>query len=318
MINADKNDRFKRIALIIICSAIFITAISLGIVKAVLYPSITVEQKLTTLEFGHLYKVNDLVNVDSDTDISIEDYGNSFQPDNLEDTYLVFNAKKNKSQKSVQYVFSVVDKTAPSIICDDEIHVEKYSEIDDVLSQCQVEDNAYSLFSYDIQVENEDSIDFYTEGKYPIKLSLSDYSGNSVEKDIVVVVDKSKEEIRREKIYEQAKKNGCILAEKASGHIGEYRSVVGDVNSISFRPDVNGQPTFINVSDFYPAYSGMQIVIWGSDMNSEMRKICKNIESGDIIEVKGTIKSYKGIPEIIVRSAKSIKVHKVSESSDSE
>jgi hypothetical protein len=96
-----------------------------------------------------------------------------------------------------------------------------------------------------------------------------------------------------------------ISPEDAINHIGENGTVCGVVASAHFAGRTKGQPTFLNLNRPYPSHI-FTILIWGSDRSKfpgspelyyNHKKIC----------VTGTIKQYKGIPEIIVRDPSQIK-----------
>jgi DNA/RNA endonuclease YhcR with UshA esterase domain len=96
-----------------------------------------------------------------------------------------------------------------------------------------------------------------------------------------------------------------ISPEHAINHIGENVTVCGMVASTHYATRTKGQPTFLNLNRPYPGHI-FTVLIWGSDRSNfpgppevyyNHKKIC----------VTGTIKAYRGIPEIIVKDPAQIK-----------
>ena len=83
----------------------------------------------------------------------------------------------------------------------------------------------------------------------------------------------------------------------ASQHIGENATVCGVVASAHYAPTTRAQPTFLNLERPYPNQT-FTAVIFGSDRakfdEPEMRL------RGKRICVTGTIRLYRGAPEIIL------------------
>lgn len=92
---------------------------------------------------------------------------------------------------------------------------------------------------------------------------------------------------------------------EAAQAVGHHATVCGVVANVHFASGSRGQPTFIDLGAAYPD-EPFQIVIWGEDRPSftpspeawQGKKIC----------VTGNVRLYKGIPEIIARSASQIMV----------
>ena len=89
-----------------------------------------------------------------------------------------------------------------------------------------------------------------------------------------------------------------LSAKDAKNHIGENATVCGTVASEHFAANSKGQPTFINLDEPYPKQV-FTILIWSSDRSAVgqvPKKVC----------VTGTISSYRGVPEIVVRTPNQI------------
>ena len=95
----------------------------------------------------------------------------------------------------------------------------------------------------------------------------------------------------------------------ARNRIGTHGAIVGKVYSVSYRPDVNGSPTFINIGADYPSKSRVQVVIWGSDRRN-FSSAPERVYKGQWIRVTGDIQLYNGVPEIIARKQSQIELVK--------
>jgi hypothetical protein len=99
----------------------------------------------------------------------------------------------------------------------------------------------------------------------------------------------------------------CIDWSDAAQYVGQKVSVCGPVVSTHFASGSNGQPTFLNLGLNYPDAGRMQVVIWGSDR----RNFAGSPEytyQGEYVMVTGTVKLYRGVPEIKVRRPSQITI----------
>lgn len=93
--------------------------------------------------------------------------------------------------------------------------------------------------------------------------------------------------------------DGSLTAEQAKSHIGEQATVCGTVATAKFAATSRGQPTFLNLDQPYP-HPLFTVVIWGTD---RARFGAPEITYlGQRLCATGQIESYRGIPQIIVRS----------------
>lgn len=90
-------------------------------------------------------------------------------------------------------------------------------------------------------------------------------------------------------------------AKEAKNHIGEKVIVKGTIDQVH---TTETGTTFLNIDGEYPD-NVFTIVIFKSDS-----KKFPNVESyeGKKVEVSGTIKEYRGKPEIILRTLKNIRI----------
>jgi hypothetical protein len=97
---------------------------------------------------------------------------------------------------------------------------------------------------------------------------------------------------------------GTITAAQAKAHVGQSETVCGRVASTHYSAE-GRKPTFLNLDEPYP-HEIFTIVIWGADRNKfgqpeekyRDRTVC----------VTGTIRSYRGVPEIIARELTQIRM----------
>lgn len=98
-----------------------------------------------------------------------------------------------------------------------------------------------------------------------------------------------------------------IPATEAKKHVGERATVCGDVVSTHYAARTKGNPTFLNLDQPYPNQI-FTILIWGRDRAKfgdpeskyGNKRIC----------VTGTIKDYKGVPEVIAEQPSQIEIQK--------
>jgi hypothetical protein len=77
--------------------------------------------------------------------------------------------------------------------------------------------------------------------------------------------------------------------------------VQGPAVDATYRPDVNGGPTFINVGADYPDPSRLTVLIWAEN-RGKFHPAPEDQYADGTICVTGTIQDYRGSPEIIVSS----------------
>ncbi len=88
-----------------------------------------------------------------------------------------------------------------------------------------------------------------------------------------------------------------LAAAQAKNHVGESATVCGIVASATFAARTKGQPTFLNLDTPYPEHI-FTALIWGSDRPKFGQP--EDTYKGKRICVTGTIKAYRGVPEIVV------------------
>jgi micrococcal nuclease len=97
-----------------------------------------------------------------------------------------------------------------------------------------------------------------------------------------------------------------IAADQASRHVGERKAVCGEVVSATYARSSRGRPTFLNLDEPYPDHI-FTALIWGSD-RSKFDEPPEVKYRDKAICVTGRIESYRGKPQIIVRSPNQIEL----------
>jgi hypothetical protein len=75
--------------------------------------------------------------------------------------------------------------------------------------------------------------------------------------------------------------------------------VCGVVSGVSYRPDVNGQPTFVNFDRPFPNHT-FTALVWGDRRASFNPPPAVRFSEGTMVCVDGVIELYQGTPEIVV------------------
>ncbi|MGA8222125.1 MAG: hypothetical protein WB780_10775 [Candidatus Acidiferrales bacterium] len=105
-------------------------------------------------------------------------------------------------------------------------------------------------------------------------------------------------------VHAQTKK---ITAAEAKSHVGEKATVCGNVASTRYADRSKEQPTFLNLDEPYPKQI-FTIVIWGSDRSKFGEPEKRYRDKG--LCVTGTIKSFRGTPEIEATDPTQIEIQK--------
>jgi hypothetical protein len=94
-----------------------------------------------------------------------------------------------------------------------------------------------------------------------------------------------------------------LAAQDAAAHIGETATVCGTVASTNYAVKSKGQPTYLNLDRPYPNQAFTNL-IWGSDRPKFGTP--ETAFMGKKVCATGTIKDYRGKPEIIATDPKQI------------
>jgi hypothetical protein len=88
-----------------------------------------------------------------------------------------------------------------------------------------------------------------------------------------------------------------LTTSQAKAHEGESGTVCGKVAGERTATSSRGEPTFINLDAAYPNQI-FTILVWGDDR----KNVGELPHVGARVCATGTIKDYKGVPEIIVKT----------------
>jgi DNA/RNA endonuclease YhcR with UshA esterase domain len=104
---------------------------------------------------------------------------------------------------------------------------------------------------------------------------------------------------------QKANAQTTITPAQAGSHVGEVATVCGIVASTRYASSTRGKPTFLNLGKAYPNQI-FTVMIWGEDREKfgepEEKYRDKNIC------VTGLISMYRGVPEIIAKDPKQIRI----------
>ena len=95
-----------------------------------------------------------------------------------------------------------------------------------------------------------------------------------------------------------------IAPEDAGKYTGSQATVCGKVVKVFCAAHAKGEPTML---DFGRSRGAFTVLIWGED-RSKFEKPLETLYDGKEICATGTVKEYRGRPEMIVRDPSQIKV----------
>lgn len=102
-----------------------------------------------------------------------------------------------------------------------------------------------------------------------------------------------------------------LTASEAKDHIGQRATVCGRVASARYAASSRGQPTFLNLDRAYPNHV-FTMVIWGEN-RAKFGKPEEKYRDKEIC-VTGTIESYRGVPQIVLRNPEQLRMKGKAES----
>ena len=97
-----------------------------------------------------------------------------------------------------------------------------------------------------------------------------------------------------------------VPAAEAARHVGERRTVCGEVASTRYLPSVDGEPTFLNLGRPYPNQV-FTVLVWGDDRPRFDRPPEERFRDRRIC-VTATIRKHRGTPQVIVRRPEQIEI----------
>ncbi|MGM0855863.1 MAG: DUF559 domain-containing protein [Pseudomonadota bacterium] len=90
-------------------------------------------------------------------------------------------------------------------------------------------------------------------------------------------------------------------------HIGETITTRGPIKLVTYKPEVNGSPTWIEVGAKFPDSNRLTLLIWGDDRPVFESQITDQNE-GDTVCVKGEVREYQGGVQIHLQEAEQLTV----------
>lgn len=91
----------------------------------------------------------------------------------------------------------------------------------------------------------------------------------------------------------------CVPSAEALSVVGERTTVCGVVAGASYRPDVNGDPTFINFDRPFPNHT-FTALVWGDNRGKFKTAPEDQFGAGATVCVEGLVEVFDGMPEIVV------------------
>lgn len=89
--------------------------------------------------------------------------------------------------------------------------------------------------------------------------------------------------------------------------VGQRAALQGQITGITYRPELNGQPTWVSIGSDFPNRNRLELVIWGrnrSTFESELRRL----SVGDEICAVGQVSEFRGVVQIELQNAAQLSV----------
>lgn len=101
---------------------------------------------------------------------------------------------------------------------------------------------------------------------------------------------------------------GAIPWSEVRNYLGQTITASGSITSVSYKPDVNGRPTWIEVGAQFPDPSRLTLLIWGNDRPTFEPQITEKI-IGDKACVTGEVSEYRGDVQIQLRNSDQLAIY---------
>lgn len=98
-----------------------------------------------------------------------------------------------------------------------------------------------------------------------------------------------------------------VAWDEAATHDGQRVAVTGPVADATYEPDVEGEPTFVNVGNTYPDGDRFDVVIF-PDVRAQRAAPPENELPGERVCVIGEVDVRDGVPQIVLRDATDLAV----------
>lgn len=94
---------------------------------------------------------------------------------------------------------------------------------------------------------------------------------------------------------------------RAGSYVGQNLSFVGVVHEVSYMPELDGEPTFVNIGASFPDTERLTAVIWGRN-GPYFYDFINSQPVGLTVCVSGKVESYRGTAQIELRSPAQLSV----------
>ena len=98
--------------------------------------------------------------------------------------------------------------------------------------------------------------------------------------------------------------SGAVSWQRAGTVVGKIATIQGRVAGTYYAASTSGSPTFLNLGVDYPNPNRFTVLIWNENRAAFGQPEVRF--RGRTICVRGRVHSYRGVPEIIVRSTSQI------------
>lgn len=117
--------------------------------------------------------------------------------------------------------------------------------------------------------------------------------------------------VQQHRLPEKRPGSSCenpLLWENVASQIGKNVAVQGNVKRITYRKDVRGKPTWIEVGSNRSKVKSLTLIIWGNN-RSVFESTLAELKESDSICVEGSVNNYKGKPQIKLSSLDQLHVY---------
>jgi hypothetical protein len=184
-----KVDRKLRRVIIIIAAATLLIIIGILSYMHFMHNAPSLIQNTTTIEAGTEADLLSLVSLEDEDSYTASVKTDSIDymvPGQYKVVYTITNEKNSKTYDE-EFIFSVVDTTAPIITVSDSITVDKDSDFD-IMDNMSVADSVDGVID-NSSISVTGTIDTTVSGTYPLTLSVTDAAGNTATKDVSIIVE---------------------------------------------------------------------------------------------------------------------------------
>jgi very-short-patch-repair endonuclease len=95
---------------------------------------------------------------------------------------------------------------------------------------------------------------------------------------------------------------------EALDHMGETITTEGPIKRVTYKPDVNGSPTWLEIGARFPDPNRLTLLIWGGDRPTFEPKITGQI-IGDTACVTGEVSEYRGDVQMQLQEAEQLSLY---------